>query len=341
MNKKSVLFWALPFFMLFSVYGWAASSLMISVTGVVKQPLSLSLKDLTGFTPVFVRLNEVTRDKNFHGAFHYRGIPLRTLLELADIQKKETDFLKAIDLAIVMRSEDGKQIVVSWGEVFYRNPSEIILAFAADPVMPHKSCQTCHESEVYQPRLDQLKRPIGFPKLVVANDFYSDRSLEDIINIEVVDLNPKVDMKKIKDLYSPSFTVTGAAETLNITDLADYPHKEVLAKQIGDGKGYHGLKTFEGVPLADILNKAGIKPGLNMIFLVSAPDGYRSLLSYGELLLSPYGRNIIIADRVAGNPIKENGRFILIFPDDLSADRWVKAINKIEVMQLRQFDKEK
>ena len=336
MYRKSALLYAFFFVLLLSSYGLAASSPSMSITGSVKQSLTLSLEDLTRFTPVLIRLNEVTRDNDFHGAFHYRGIPLRTLLELADIQKKETDFFKAIDLAIVIRSKDGKQAVVSWGEVFYRNPSEIIIAFAAEPVMPHKSCQTCHKPEIYQPWLDQLKRQIGFPKLIVANDFYTDRSLENITSIEVVDLHPKVDTKKIKDLYSPSFTITGEAkQTLDITDLSSYPHKEISVKQIGDGKGYHGLKTFEGVPFTDLLNKTGIKPDLNTVFLISAPDGYRALLSYGELLLSPYGQNIVIADRVAGQPIKENGRFVLIPADDLSADRWVKAVNKIEVIQLK------
>jgi len=296
----------------------------------------LSMDDLNKFIPACVRLNEVTRDNNFHGAFYYSGVPLRTLLELADIHKKETDFSKAIDLAIVIRSKDGKQTVLSWGEVFYKNPAEIIIAFSATPIMPHRDCAKCHKPEVYEPWFNQLKRQVGFPKLVVANDFYTDRSFEDITSIEVLDLHPKIDAKKAKDLYSPSFIISGAVKhSPDITDLSSYPHKEILAKQQGDGKGYHGVKKFEGVPLADLLNKAGIGPDLHTVFLVSSPDGYRSLLSYGELFLSPYGKNIVIADRVADRPLKENGRFILILADDLSADRWVKAVEKIDVIQLK------
>jgi len=58
-----------------------------------------------------------------------------------------------------------------------------------------------------------------------------------------------------------------------------------------------------GVPLIEIIQKAGIAPDLNAVFLISAPDGYRSLISYGELLLTPYGRNIIISDRVGDQPL--------------------------------------
>jgi hypothetical protein len=59
--------------------------------------------------------------------------------------------------------------------------------------MPHKSCQSCHTPDLYQPWLDQLNRKIGFPKLIVANDFYTDRSLEGVVSIEIIDLHPKVE----------------------------------------------------------------------------------------------------------------------------------------------------
>jgi hypothetical protein len=336
MDKKLVWFSLLLFIFSLSAHGLAASSPTISITGTVRQTLALSLEDLNTFKSVCVRLNEVTQDKNFHGGFYYRGVPLRTLLELADIQKKDTEFSKAIDLAIVIRTKDGKQTVVSWGEVFYKNPSEIIIAASAEPIMPHKSCQSCHQPEVYQPWLNQMKRQVGFPKLIVANDFYTDRSLEDIISIEVADVHPTIEVNKMTDLYSPSFAITGLVkQNLNITDLSSYIHTEIEAKQMGDGKGYHGLKKFGGVSLLSLLNKAEIDPDINTAFLISAPDGYRSLLSYGELVLTSHGKDIIIADNIAGQPLNKNGKFILIMPDDLSADRWVKAVSKIEVITFR------
>jgi len=335
------LIFSFIFVLLISENGSAASSPEISITGLVRQPLTLSMEDLNTFKSVRVRLNEVTTDKNFHGAFDYRGVPLRTLLELADIQKKDADFSKAIDLAIVIRNKDGKQTVVSWGEIFYKNPSEIIIAASAEPIMPHKSCQSCHQPEVYQPWLNQMKRQIGFPKLVVANDFYSDRSLENIVSIEVTDFHPVIETQIMKDLYSLSFAVTGLVkQKLSITDLSSYAHMEIEAKQMGDGKGYHGLKIFGGVSLLSVLKKAGIDPDINTAFLISAPDGYRSLLSYGEVVLTSHGKDIIIADTVAGETLRKNGKFILIMPDDLSADRWVKAVSKIEVITFKPRPKE-
>lgn len=336
MSKKLALFCSFLFVLMLSASGWSESLKVINIAGTVQHPLDFSLEDLNKFAPVRVRLNEVTRDNNFHGAFYYRGVPLRALLELADIRKGETDFSKPIDLAIVIRNKEGKQTVLSWGEVFYRNPSEIVVAVSAEPILPHKSCQSCHKPEEYQPRLDQMTRKVKFPKLVVAGDFYTDRSLEDISGIEVVDLHPKIDAKKTKKLFSSAFVITGAVkQDMSITALVPYPHKEILVKQVGDGKGYHGLRKFEGVPLSDLLNKAGIAPDLNTVFIVSASDGYRSLLSYGEVLLSSYGQNILIADGSGGQPLRENGKFILVPADDLSADRWVKAVEKIAVISLK------
>ncbi len=326
-------------FILFVFSGVAFSS-SISVTGAVKQPLNLTMGDLARFEPVQVRLNEVTRDKNYHGAFNYFGVPLKTLLEFANIQKEETDFAKPIDLAIVVRNREGRQIVLSWGEVFYKNPAEIIIAFSATPIMPMRKCQDCHAPEVYQKWLEPLKRQIELPKLVVANDFYTDRSLEAVVNIEVMDLHTKMVSKKLPDLFSPQFSITGAVgRTLNISDISSYTRKEVTDKQIGDGRGYHGLRNFQGVSVLELLQKASMGDDLNTVLLVSAPDGYRSLVSFGELLLNQSGKNIVIADQVDGMPLKKNGKFSLVIPDDLSADRMVKAIDKIEVITLTQKPK--
>ncbi|MEW6584586.1 MAG: hypothetical protein AB1442_03130 [Nitrospirota bacterium] len=335
MKKTVVTVWLLC--ILFTPHGTAlgSSSPSIRVAGVVKQPLNLTIDDLRHFESVSVRLNEVTIDNIFHGAFSYRGVSLRTLLELAAVQKEETDFFKPVDLAVVVKNKHGKQTVLSWGEVFYRNPSEILIAFSANPVMPHRECSSCHNPEVYQKWFSPLKRQVGLPKLIVANDFYSDRSLEDLSAIEVVDLHPRIASKKMSNLFSPEFTVIGAVkENLKIADISSYGHLEIMAKQVGDGKGYHGMRHFGGVPLIEIIRDAGVEPDLNTVFLVSAPDGYRSLISYGELLLSPYGRNIIIADRIDNRPLKENGKFIAVLPDDLSADRWVQAVERIEAINV-------
>jgi precorrin-2 methylase len=316
---------------------FAKSSSCLSITGLVKQPLNLTVEDLERCQSIRVQLNEVTEAGDYSGAFYYSGVPLRTLLELASIEKEETAFKKKVDLAILVRTRQGKQVAISWGEIFYRNPGGIIVATSAVPIMPHKDCRRCHTPEEYKPRMDQLHRKIGFPKLVVAHDTYSDRSLDDIASIEVVDLHPEMPTKRMKKLFSPQFNVTGEVErTLTLKDLSSYPRMGMTAKHLGEGKGFHGLDKYEGTYFKRILEDAGVKKDLTKVFFVSAPDGYRSLFSYGEVFLNPAGERIFIADRLKGQPIDKFGRFFLVPPDDLMADRDVKSVEKIEVVSIRQ-----
>ena len=80
----------------------------LSITGLVKQPLNLTLQDLAAQQSVEAQLNEIFEDGRYRGVFRYRGVPLRNLLELASIQKEETDFPKLVDLAVVVRNRDGQ-----------------------------------------------------------------------------------------------------------------------------------------------------------------------------------------------------------------------------------------
>ena len=338
--KKKIGLVILFLVLFFAGKGPAATASLISITGAVKQPLSLTMEELSCYQSIRIQLNEVMSDGEFRGVFYYRGVPLRRLLELACIQKEETDFAKSVDLAILVRNKQGKQVVLSWGEVFYRNPGRIIVAISAVPIMPHKDCKACHGPEVYKSRMDQLQRKIMFPKLVITGDIYTDRSLEEITSIEVLNLRPRMPAKKLKKLFSPKFTITGmVGQPVTINNLISYPRKKMMVKHLGEGKGYHGIDRFAGVSFKTILDEAGIEPDLSKVFLVSAPDGYRSLFSYGEIFLDPAGERMLIADRINDKPIKKGGRFFLVPPDDLMSDRDVKSIEKIEVISLRKTPK--
>jgi precorrin-4 methylase len=143
--------------------------------------------------------------------------------------------------------------------------------------------------------------------------------------------------KKMENLFSPGFTVTGEIKKkLTIDNLKSYPRIEALAKMVGDGAGYHGLESYSGVMLSELLNKAGVQPDANQGIVVSAPDGYRTLLSCGELFLSARGKSIMVADKMANKPLEKGGKFKLILPDDLSADRTIKAVSNIEVVTFTQ-----
>ncbi len=308
----------------------------LAVSGLVAKPLNLTYGDLKHLNSVSVKVTEVRADKTYNGTFNYTGVPLKTILELAAIRKKEEGFSKPIDLAVVVRNGRGDRAVLSWGEVFYQNPSEVLVAMGSEPVLPMKSCLGCHAKGTYEKWERPLHRAVGFPKLVLSYDFYSDRCIEDISSIEVINMLPPKGGKKKKKgkLYSKRFSISMGTHRLVINNLRRYRHVQVSVKKAGEGRGFHGVGKYKGVPLLDILTAENIIPGFDFLLVFTAPDGYRSVISSGELELTPFGREIIVADALDGRAIDDEGKFVLILPHDLAADRWVKALEKIQIVQV-------
>jgi len=310
----------------------------LSIGGTVRQPLNLTVEDLLNTGQVEARLSDVTKEGKFRGVFTYRGVPLRNLLQMADVRKEVEGYSKPIDLAIVVSNKDGRKAILSWGEIFYGKPSDIIIALSASPIMPGspKSCSQCHESSFYKPAMEQLDRKIIFPRLVIADDLYSDRCLEDVVHVEVIDLKGKSKWKPDDKALSPFFTVKDSSgRTMDITDLQGFGRVSFSLKQVGSGRGYHGLKTFEGIPLREVLRKAGAGDDPDAVFMFTSADGYRSLLSFGEVFLGVKSDRIIIAEK-GKNPSAGKGKgFSLVVPDDFLADRMVQTIKTIEIISLK------
>lgn len=309
----------------------------LTVGGAVRHPLTLDTETLARLGTQEVRLTDLTSDKKFNGVFAYRGVPLRTILEMAKIEKDGPGFRKTTDLAVVVRTRSGATTVLSWGEVFYRNPSNVLIAVAAVPVLPHKvqSCAECHAPAFYKPAMDTFQRAIAYPKLVLANDFYADRSLEDVVAIEVVTIKSEAAKKDGDKPSTARFTVTDLnGKNTEFTDLSAYPKTAMEVKIVGDGHGFHGVQKHEGVSLRTILGKAAGDQGTDKAILVTSSDGYRVCLSYGEIFLAPLGDRISISeikDTSSGNSKK----FALAVPDDTAADRMVKTVSRIEVISLK------
>jgi precorrin-4 methylase len=318
-----------------AVIGAPLPSHALTVGGSVRQPLNLNNEDLSQFGTIETRTTDITRDGRYNGVFVYRAVPLRALLQAASIRKDEGGFNKTTDLAIAVRNKEGKTSVLSWGEVFYRNPGNAVVAVSATPVVPHHSqgCGQCHGEEVYQPALDKLKRKVGLPKLVLANDFYSDRSLEDIVSIEVVDLKKGSAKKPDPKPTTTKFSIIDTkGRSTEFTDLAGYRTIKLDFKEVGDGRGYHGVKHFEGVPVRDILAKVDAGQEIDKAIHITSTDGYQALFSFGEIYLSPLGERIIISQGKAAGGEK---KFTLVISDDTAADRMVKTVSRVEIVSLK------
>lgn len=101
------------------------------------------------------------------------------------------------------------------------------------------------------------------------------------------------------------------------------------------------MKVYEGVPLGDLLRKAGVPRGEKLrgkamatYVLATASDGYRVLFSLGELDPSFMDSNVLVADTLNGAPLGPNeGPLKLVAPHDKRPARWIRMVNSLTVLE--------
>jgi hypothetical protein len=123
---------------------------------------------------------------------------------------------------------------------------------------------------------------------------------------------------------------------LKPADLASMPRTTVVT-------GRDGRKvTHEGVLVADLLKRVSAPIGKALrganvasYVVMSASDGYRAIFSLAELDPDFTGSQIIVADRVDGQPLlADDGPIRIVAPKDLASARSIRMLEKIEVVTL-------
>ncbi len=141
-----------------------------------------------------------------------------------------------------------------------------------------------------------------------------------------------------QNVSKPFFTVEGEVlRSLKLTqeDLLKLKHKEVKTKD-KDGREH----VFKGVPLAAVLDSAGVTLGkqlrgehLAKYLLIKAADGYEVIFSLPEIDPEFTDQVILLAYLVDGKPLeKGDGPFRIVVPNDKRAARWIREVRTIKVM---------
>jgi DMSO/TMAO reductase YedYZ molybdopterin-dependent catalytic subunit len=125
--------------------------------------------------------------------------------------------------------------------------------------------------------------------------------------------------------------------TLKAEDLAAMPREKVSVSE------EDGTKVeYEGVPLREILKKAGAPLGnqlrgkaLASYVLAKAQDGYQVVFALGELDAAFANEQILVADKRDGKPLFEyQGPFRIVCPNDKAGARSVRMLETLQVVRL-------
>jgi hypothetical protein len=105
-------------------------------------------------------------------------------------------------------------------------------------------------------------------------------------------------------------------------------------------KGHNGVESqFEGVPLSEILARAGVPAGkelrgkaVALYLVVEAADSYRAVFALPELDPAFAERVILLADRRDGKPLSDHeGPLQVIVPGEKRHARWVRQVIRFKI----------
>ncbi|HLK66658.1 MAG TPA: molybdopterin-dependent oxidoreductase [Bryobacteraceae bacterium] len=125
---------------------------------------------------------------------------------------------------------------------------------------------------------------------------------------------------------------------LKADDLARMPRETAIVPD------QDGTKvTYEGVPLREILQRAGVPLGKDLrgktlasYILAKAHDGYQVVFSLGEMDAAFGNESILVADKRDGKPLfGYQGPFRLVCPNDKAGARSVRMLETLELVRLQ------
>ncbi|MGO4881465.1 MAG: molybdopterin-dependent oxidoreductase [Bryobacteraceae bacterium] len=126
--------------------------------------------------------------------------------------------------------------------------------------------------------------------------------------------------------------------TLTAAELAKMPRESAMLSEPDGSK-----VAYEGVPLVEILKKAGVPFGKEMrgkalagYLLAEAHDGYQVVFSLGELDPDIAGTHVLVADRHEGQSLTaQQGPIRLVVSTDKRPARSVRMLERLHIVRLR------
>ena len=335
---------------------------MPTITGAVAKPGAVDAKTLKGLNK-YNRLVKIADAKgNFLASMEVSGYALKDVLERKEVKKQDDGFDKPMDTFITAKGLEGGNVLFSYGEVFLSGDEGVILADSARMILPHghdplnagkndptilldikkrgsinlDSCVSCHNGDA--------TADLYFPKgwlLVSAQDGFAGRFVENLTEINISQVGIKAtDTRRSggRDSFVESPAIVGPdgkSHVFNADDFQKLPRLKMEDAGIGLGRGFRGVRVWEGAPLKGMLEHLlpqGVDPRSTYV-LVTAADGYRSLFSGAEVFYKADEKCVLIIDRRDGKALERGqGQYTMLPRGDFYADRHVRMVKEIRLV---------
>jgi hypothetical protein len=296
---------------------YAVKSIMVQ--GEVQNPGPVSLDSLPLRSSAIKEMGMENGKQVFKGAFFVTGYSLYDILDGKKFKKDpENKFSPPVDMYVIVENEKGEKAVFSWGEIYYRNSFDILIAKSIWAINPARVKTKWALPEE--------------PRLMCGSDLLNIRFLSNPTKITVKSFHGNLPSEKPKDIYSAEFKIVTGTGSVAIGEIGSSAEIRTLSNiSYGHGMGFKDVLNLTGFRLKDL-----IKPRLSLgdvrdtIAVVSAKDGYRVVLSASEILNRNDNQDFILVDRKGS---ADDGRYLLFEAGDFFADRDVRAVEKIELVK--------
>ena len=286
----------------------SSPSTSFQLSGLVKQPATVTLSNLQRFSKVTVLVNVKPL-----GTHTFGGALLYDVLQQAGITTQSARKNDLLRKSIMVSGTDGYTVAVAWGEI--------------DPQFANKKILLAYEEDG-----KDLPQSDGFARLIVPGDGLAGRYVSNVASVLVRD--PGV---------FPALSTRQPTQAFFLTGLVNTPAKYTLTELQAlktTNVTVQGT-TYSGVLLNDLLQQAGLqlKPKKNDFLhkgiVAIGSDGYSCVIEDGEIDPRFGNIQVLIATAMNGQALPISDGFTrIIVPGDQKMGRFVSNLQELQVVEL-------
>ncbi|WP_077001549.1 molybdopterin-binding oxidoreductase [Variovorax sp. KK3] len=291
-----------------------APATSLKLEGSIDLPRSYTAADLAARAPVTQTVTYTSGSGSGSQTKIYTGANLWSLLADAGIQLDASRKNDVLGRYVVATGADGYRSIFSLGEIHpeFGNRASIV-AYAA--VTGGSSAP-----------LDEVDGPF---RVTAPTDIKGGRYVSSLVKLQV---QPSAALTAgVGGGTSASFRVSGQVATAATYDIAALKGLPAVTQTVA-GTAYTGVSLWTLLNTIGLKPPAGKNPTLAMYAVATGSDGYRALVSLGEIDPGFGNNGAMVAYEINGAGLGANGMARLVIPGEVKQGRLVSNLIAIEVL---------